>query len=90
MTRFTFDSTTAARLMDDLNNRGYVTLTKANGASISLCERLEYDEFGDMLYNFTINSQNETSHPCRNLPINEADLLNFLTGESFVSYDCKF
>lgn len=85
MTTFTFDLTRAERLMDDLNNRGTVTLTKANGASIRLRNLLTLDEFGDPVFGFTIQNPGQRTL-VENIPMNEADLLSFLSGESFALY----
>lgn len=85
MTTFTFDLTRAERLMDDLNNRGTVTLTKANGASIRLRSLLKRDQLGDMIYGFTIQNPGQRTL-VQDIPMNEADLLSFLSGETFALY----
>lgn len=90
MTPFTFTSTskTSHRLLQDLNNGHIVRLGKANGSAIILRDGVDLDEFGDKIYRMSIwpAKGNTLIH---RVPMNETDMLNFLAGEHFASYDLK-
>ena len=86
MTAFTMTPARLERLMDDLNNRGTVTLKKSNGTSVILRSSLECDEYGDMVYLFTIQPATLQHTNVQNAPMIEDDLRNILAGEKFETY----
>lgn len=85
MKTFTFISSTADRLIEDLNNGRIVRLTKASGNAIVLQHGNDIDEFGDYIYRITIESKDDES-VVKNVPTNQEDMINFLFGEEFAEY----
>lgn len=86
MATFTFNDTTADRLMNDLGNGKIVRLSKANGASITIQHGNDIDEFGDYIYRFSIEPA-EYESSLTNTPVNEMDLISFLEGLEFTNYE---
>ena len=85
---FTFTAETAQRLLQDLNDGRIVRLGKANGSAIILRDGIDLDEFGDKIYRMSIwPAKGHTL--IHRVPMNEPDMLNFLDGEHFDSYDLK-
>lgn len=90
MTRFTFNSTTANRLMYDLNEGFIVILAKANGAAIILQHGNDTDENGDEIIRFTIRPKTgdtATGIAAEDLPISAGDLCDFLEDLEFTDYE---
>jgi len=86
MTTFKFNDIKADRLMRDLAEGSIVKLTKANGSAITVQDGNDIDEFGDDIYRFTIEQKGHDS-TVKNVPINKADLISFLDGLLFISYE---
>lgn len=87
MTTFAFNTATADSLMKDLTNGHIVKLTKANGSAIILQDGNDLDEFGDNIYRFTIEPQEGRDSIVKNIPMNETDMISFLDGLHFTSYE---
>ena len=73
MKTFTFISSTADRLIEDLDNA--IVLQHGN----------DIDEFGDYIYRITIEPKDDES-VVKNVPMNQEDMINFLFGEEFAEY----
>lgn len=86
MATFTFDRTHAARLIDDLDRNYSIRLHKASGAAALVQNGYDLDEFGDYIYRLSIELPDRESL-CKNMPMNEADLIAFLEGCEFTRYE---
>lgn len=86
MATFTFDRTLAARLIDDLDRNYSIRLHKASGAAVLVQNGYDFDEFGDYIYRLSIELPDRESF-CKNMPMNEADLIAFLEDCEFTRYE---
>lgn len=85
MRTFTFVSTTADRLIEDLNNGRVIRLTTDNGSAIVLQHENDIDKFGDYVYRYTIETK-DGEPKVKNIPVDQEDMINFLFGKEFAEY----
>ena len=84
MKTFTFISSTADRLIEDLDN----AIVLQHGNDIDEFGDYIYRitiEFGDYIYRITIEPKDDES-VVKNVPMNQEDMINFLFGEEFAEY----